>query len=194
MPLGMSKQAWFNVFRFDPEKNLGTPTAVQSTAGTWTLGEISDRDLVLAFDAIFPATPDQGCLAEKGGSGIGFWCGLKAGGTYFRVRAGSGGSAPASNISLVDIYDFPQDDAMHTVVVEIDRNPGGLNGLKITVWIDGELKGTDTSTATSAAGTGSGVFLSGGEDVVNVTGEPKVAWPGGTAEGEARFYDNKLVT
>ena len=189
MPIGMSKQAWLNNYRFDPEKSLGTPTATQSSAGTWTLGEISNQDLVLAFDAIFPSTPAQGCLAEKGGAAIGFWCGLKASGTYFRVRAGGGGSAPASNITLLDIYDFPADDQLHTVVIEINV---GI-GMTMRVWIDGYLKGSATSTATSAAGTGSGVFLSGGANV-NVTGEPTAAWPGGTTQGEARFYSNTLIT
>ena len=188
MPIGASKNSWITrkQDQYDPEAELGTPSATQ-TAGVWTLGEISAQDSVLAFDAIFPTTPSDGCLAEKGGTTFGLWLGLTDSGATFRVRSGAGGSVPNSGTALIDITDFPQDGELHTVVVELDVGTGVI----MRVWIDGELKGTDSGTAGQPAGSGSGGFLTGVN--TNVSGEPTAAWPGGTSEGEARLYSNTLV-
>lgn len=193
MPIGMSKQAWYNISIknfFNPEENLGAPTTSQ-TSGVWTMGNYGGSNVVLAFDVVFPTVPSDGCLAEKGGSGTGLWIGLRDSGTVFRVRAFSGAaiSTNPTTTAWIDISDFPQDGQTHTVVVEIRVFPS-----RIRLWIDGIYKGegtkSDIQNSGSWEGGAAGSFLSG--ENVNVVGEPTAAWPGGLS-GEARLYSGARI-
>jgi hypothetical protein len=163
---------------------------------------LSDRDLDTVFvcDAIFPPTiTSSACLFEFGATGTGIWVGIRqdGDGTYFRARCGAGGEAiakgeSAAGCACVDIVDFPQDGLTHNVIVSID-----LNADKMDIYIDGKLKGSNTSSGdiVTVAGGNEGFFGSATENVC--VGETTEAWDantGASVVGVLKQYSGVYLT
>lgn len=78
---------------------------------------------------LFPETQEDGVLWHFGNEVHGAWMGIRnsSSNPILRVRAGGGGAITSdsnnSDIAYVDVTDFPQDGAVHTVVVEIGVAP-----------------------------------------------------------------------
>ena len=142
------------------------------------------QNAVFYCDAVFPTSPSDGGLFEKGGSGIGTWVGFRDSGAYFRVRAGdgaaniSGGGSSTSICAVLDIpaANLPLDNNYHAVVWEVNPSAG-----TVKLWIDGESYGTGSTSGGgqleggSWEGGGSGAW--GTSTTTNITGEPTGGWP-----------------
>lgn len=148
-------------------------------------------DAVLSVDVVFPTSPatGDGLLFELGGNGVGFYMGLRNGGTVFRVRCGAGGPLPDSEAAWVDISDFPRDGRVHRVLTEIN-----VSNALLRVFIDNQLSGSHTAASDAFKNniwTGND---DGGFSLVNnaTVGEPTIAWPGVIASG-MRYYANQRI-
>ena len=124
--------------RFNPEAGLVLTATLSSPAGGTLDNEleaITDNcrfPTVFACDVVFPETPSDGTIHEKGGSGTGSWIGLRDGGTWFRVRAGEGqatapggGTMNDNDVAWIDTQDFPKDGLIHTVVWDVRTDAPG---------------------------------------------------------------------
>ena len=133
-----------------------------------------------AFSAMvpLPATPIDGVLFERGGSGTGLLLVLRDGGTIFRYRAGKGSvTAPDAETAILDIpvAAMPFDGEVHELAWDVILATG-----TIRLWCDGALLGSASATdgaLNSWAGSGSGCFGASGSAATNITGEPTVGWP-----------------
>jgi GTA TIM-barrel-like domain/Putative phage tail protein len=133
-----------------------------------------------AFSAMvpLPASPTDGVLFERGGSGTGMLLALRDGGTVFRYRAGKGNvTVPGVETAILDIpvAAMPFDGQNHELVWDVTLATG-----TIRLWCDGVLLGSASTTdggLNSWAGSGSGVYGASGTGATNITGEPNVGWP-----------------
>ncbi len=149
--------------------------------GSQDVDSYDGESVVFAANVTFSSTPADAALFEKGGSGRGGWVGMRDSATTptFRVRGGTGTTTSSSTtaIAVLDITDFPQDDAEHVVVWEFRVFPG-----RVRLWIDGEFKGSGSTTANGALGGGSNEWEGGGGGMFgdgsgsNVSGEPSSSW------------------
>jgi hypothetical protein len=185
---------------FDPEAGLtlsGTmPQGVLDANLEAITGANITSPVVFAGDVYFPASPADGCIWQKGGAGAGACLVIRDSGARLRVRCGNGGESvagggtPTTAVALIDITDFPQDDATHTIVWELRGAPQ-----RVRLWIDGILKGdyTDTNNPANAncAGGDQGKYITGAGGS-NVGTEPDNDYAGG-ATGNLRVYHNQTV-
>jgi len=133
-----------------------------------------------AFSALvpLPASPVDGVLFERGGSGTGMLLALRDGGTVFRYRAGKGNvTVPGVETAILDIpvASLPFDGQVHELVWDVILATG-----TVRLWCDGALLGSASATdggLGSWAGSGSGCYGASGTGVTNITGEPNVGWP-----------------
>lgn len=144
----------------------------------------ANQNAVFYCDAVFPTSPSNGGLFEKGGAGIGTWVGFRDSGAYFRVRAGdggvsiAGGGASTTICAVLDIpaASLPLDNNYHAVVWEVRPGAG-----TVKLWIDGEFYGTGATSGGGPLengvweGTGSGAW--GTSTTTNIPGEPTTGWP-----------------
>ena len=141
-------------------------------------------DYVLEHDMFFPEFMPNGLILERGGSGTGIWYGFRDSGTL-RIRAGDGSTAiesgPHSNTTYADYTDFPNDRAMHHIVIELGYNPHSIR-----LWIDGVLK-TPVASQTAATGT---TTLHGGAEGSFAANAPG----GGVTIGESVTVIPNLIT
>jgi len=143
-------------------------------------GGAATRQNDAAFSAMvpLPASPVDGVLFERGGSGTGMLLALRDGGTTFRYRAGKGSvTVPGVETAILDIpvVAMPFDDQVHELVWDVSLATG-----TIRLWCDGVLLGSASATdgaLNSWAGPGSGVYGASGSAATNITGEPNVGWP-----------------
>lgn len=155
---------------------------------------------VFACNVVLPASnTSNGCLFEKGGGGTGAWVGIRDSGATFRVRAGDGGVTLSSSNSITAVLDvptssLPMDGNSHSVIWEI--NPSGGT---VKLWVDGVSYGTGATTGGGALeanqweGTGTGSY--GGEQNIEVVGEPTTAWTSiSSLESDLYYFDGQLVT
>jgi hypothetical protein len=126
--------------------------------------------------ANFPSSVSNGCLFEAGDStNQGIFLGLRDSDTTpkLRLRAGDGGSI-GTTTSVIDVTDFPQDDKNHEIIFDVNPSTD-----TIRLWIDGALKGSNTSSSSWTndrwAGTGNGAV--GRVEGTTCTGEPTDDWP-----------------
>jgi len=164
------------------------------------------NNVVFKMLVYFPTASSDACILEKGGSGQGTWIGVRDTGTTptFRARSGNGGQSPpyegdgASSTSacvFVDTTDFPTDGGYHTVIWEVQTDPG-----RGRLWIDGDLKGESFVSGGFSIESGQweggadGIFIEG-TGTVNVTGEPTTQW-GDDPEDRSyiQLYDNQLIS
>lgn len=143
-------------------------------------GGSATRKADAAFSARvpLPASPGDGVLFERGGSGTGMLLCVRDGGTVFRYRTGKGSvTAPGTEAAFLDIpvANMPFDGAEHELVWDVALATG-----TIRLWCDGLFLGTATTTdgqLGSWAGSGSGCFGASGSGATNITGEPNTGWP-----------------
>ena len=179
---------------FNPEAGLTLTDTLPQGGLAPQLAPHTYKPMVFAADVIFPSNPGPGALFEHGGGGIGLIVLLRSGGSPLRVRAGDGASTPnMSQTAILDVTDFPDDDALHTIVWDVRPQAPG----RVRLWIDGACKGAAETSAGGAlesgrwSGGGSGGFATGKN--ANVNGEVKnTAWPA-AVQGVLRMYVNQLV-
>ena len=139
----------------------------------------------VAKDVVFPSTVAEGTLFELGGATEGCWVGIHtiSSTDYFFLEFGdttSNKDASDTSTVVLKFTNFPKDDAAHEVVWEF--HPNSPDGARIRCWIDGELKGTETTTDNSNASVWSGTDDGGYATVgtmggSNPTGVPTGDWP-----------------
>ena len=182
---------------FDPEAGLTLTSEIAPTSSDSTIAfNQKDEDTVFACDVTFGSTLSVGLLAEFGGTGAGAWVGITSTSpANFRVRAGDGGvTAPDADAAFLDISDFPQDDAIHTVVWEFAVAAG-----RVRLWIDGSFKGEAFTTGGGSlgsnrwAGNGRDAYINSSSTQVCV-GETSTGWYSPTGASDLRHYRNQLVT
>ena len=137
-----------------------------------------------SFRAItpLPATPADGVLFERGGTGHGTWLGVRDGGATLRLRFGSGKAASATDFETV-VVDVPTaalpfDGTAHEIEWDIRLDAPA----RARLWIDGVLKASDETPNRiwGWAGTATGGY--GHLAVGNVSGEPTGGWPATVTE------------
>jgi len=168
---------------------------------TYDTRDIMHQSCILACRAVFPETPSDGMLWHLAGGASagkrGAWLGIRDSATILRVRVGADGIITdgklSSDISYVDIKDFPRDGRFHDVVVEVavDRQASlDASRLWLRLYIDGEQKGA--AFMNSDAWVGSGGQHSFGleaDDGIILGGEPNKNWPGNTSWGLKIYED-----
>jgi hypothetical protein len=149
----------------------------------------ANQPAVFYCDAVFPTSPSNGGLFEKGGSGTGTWVGFRDSGAYFRVRGGNGGVSIAgggsstTTCAVLDIpaANLPLDNNYHAVVWAVNPSAG-----TVKLWIDGESYGTGSTSGGGQLqgglweGSGSGAW--GTSTTTNIVGEPTTGWPASVGE------------
>ena len=148
-----------------------------------------------AFSAMvpLPASPSEGVLFERGGSGTGMLLGLRDGGTIFRLRAGKGNvttSGTEAAILDIPVISMPFDGQDHELVWDVILATG-----TIRLWCDGVLLGSASTTdggLASWAGSGSGCYGASGTGATNITGEPDVGWPV-SCPNPLHMYDQEIT-
>ena len=122
---------------------------------------------------------------------MGAWLGIRNSATLpvLRVRVGQGDEIRAgeqsTNISYIDVTDFPMDGLYHQVLVDVavDNQGSAANSqLWLRLYVDGELKGFSfTSSNVWIGSSGLHSFGRSADDGNIPEGEPKLNWPGNTS-------------
>lgn len=147
----------------------------------------------------FISDATEGTLFSSGSTGTAIFVGYKEidGNTFLRVRAGDGtfaydtpNSTASSVTAIIDIPDYPKDNAYHEVVVEVRPEFG-----KATLFIDGVEKSNVTTSDASLeggrwSGLAAGYFAEAGSAI---NGETQADWPGNVS-GTLDYYDNQVVS
>jgi hypothetical protein len=173
----------------NPDITIGSMPAVSINAGSNAPGYL------FSCECVFPSAFADGgaCLFETGGSGSGIYVGVRKEGSALtlRARAGSGSAAPGTDILTVDTTEFPRDDKMHTICIDLTRNvlPGKH---RIRLWVDGTQRGQDVGAISIGyfAGPNPGRF--GSVNSAITVGESTNPWP--AALGQLRIYDGRNAT
>eukprot|EP00798_Chlamydomonas_sp_ICE-L_P026621 gene26621-biopygen3031 len=131
------------------EANLGTPDYVYSGPSTFESLTLA-TDTMFSMDVVIPTNFASSCiLFDYGGYAYGLYIGVVRsqvdGRTVMRVVS--------SNISTMDISDFPRDGRWHNIAFSLQKKDNDIDTSR--VWIDGVLKVTSTGEL--------GTFISGSD-------------------------------
>jgi hypothetical protein len=195
---------------YDVESGMTVSNTLAPNTSITTSGSFSNANrllnVLMAGEVVLPSSFSNGqeCLAEHGGTGSGFWLGVKTLNSVltFQMRAGTGtaGSTETNatrvvaNIPVSDIPEF--DGKMHTVAWEF--SPG--NGT-VKFWIDNRLVLSEVTTdgdMTQWSGGNAGGWLKGFDGIAGYTdgtqesADHRTAWSG-QAGSDLRIYNNQTI-
>lgn len=149
---------------------------------------------VFSCDVTFPNANTDGCLFEFGAATSGMYAGLRDSGNTFRIRAGNGTPAISTNADstsdyiVLDVQNFPKDNAIHNLKCEIAMPHGDIK-----LWIDDEFIGQSTPANVFNYGIWAG--LNTGSYLVPPigipTGESTNPWPGIEGGSGLALYSNQ---
>jgi hypothetical protein len=160
---------------------------------TFDTSSLMHTSCILACFAQFPETPLDGMLWHFGGGKgeMGAWLGIRNSAILpvLRVRVGQGDEIRAgeqsTNISYIDVTDFPMDGLYHQVLVDVavDNQGSAANSrLWLRLYVDGEIKGFSfTSSNVWIGSSGLHSFGRSAYDRNIPAGEPNLDWPGDTS-------------
>jgi hypothetical protein len=163
-------------------------------------------NVLMAGEVVLPSSFSnaQECLAEHGGTGSGFWLGVKTLNSVltFQIRAGTGqaGSTETNTtrvIANIPVSDIPEfDGKMHTVAWEFSPDNG-----TVKFWIDNRLVISEATTDGDMgqwSGGNAGGWLIGFNGIAGYTdgtqesADHRTAWSG-QAGSDLRIYNNQTI-
>ena len=147
--------------------------------------------VLIRAEITLPNPLTDGVLFRAGAAYIGFWMGLRDGGTVLRARAGSGGSLPNANAAVIDHDVSGLAGQTVTLLVWID-SPAGT----IDLYVDGALVGTGTAPSglTGASWTGGATALVTPVSTSNsdIGDEPETPFPDTNVIGTVNIWVDTL--
>ena len=193
---------------YDVESGMTVSDTLAPNTGVTTAGAFSNANrtlkVLMAGEVVLPSSFSnaQECLAEHGGSGSGFWLGVKTLNSVltFQMRTGTGtagstetnGTRVVANIPVSDIPEF--DGKMHTVAWEFDPDNGTAK-----FWIDNRLVLSEVTTDGDMgqwSGGNTGGWLEGFDAIAGYTdgtqesADHRTAWSG-QGGSDLRIYTNQ---